>query len=611
MRRIIALGITISFAATACSGSPQESPWAVQESTPPSAAPTTDTGASGSANGSGSGSSEPATDQPTDVEIIDDECFDGEDRCGRVLVPQTPGSPDLVAIGFRVHGEDNAGTPLVFLESGFGDFAPTDDEFPGRPVVVLGSRTMWPGGPAMSCPEWYPLAADAADDEVVAATTACLERHADAGVDVAGALRDRQVDDVVTALRAIGIEDLDLVAANIRADVVPGVMRELTVVHHILIEPSLAPTDPIMRSVERTEQSLDYAWEACRTSPNCAGIGTIDEFLDLIGGLDRAPLVFTDPFSGEEREIDTEWMVSALHREVDRPETVGFLPTLHQALLVRDADTVSQFVTAGGGDANVEWLGQACARWTSAPADFAGFHDALRIDAVDSLDFFRVNCPIWYQGEAEERDDHAPGLIIVTKSTPDSERLQALADPVVIEQTVGSPTHACVVEAIRNHLGDGGPTPICDEPFRIADRTSVDLVLGEYVLDDQAVSLLVPDSWSDSGFGTWWRDADPLDLTNLDVYLFESDALEQTRSDFVSEWGVTDPVLSEQVIDDRLWLVARGGYDQDGTDDTRQAIAAGQFEDMIVVMVLQSTVDEIDLLVDAVLIPALTSADVG
>lgn len=607
MRRVIALCITALFAAAACSGSSHDSPWAVEQPTPTDTPPTTDADPTEPSTGSGS---EPATGTTTDIEIVDDECFHGEDRCGRVLVPQTPGSPDLVAIGFRVHGSDGAGTPLVFLESGVGDFAPTDVEFPGRPVVILGTRTMWPGGPAMSCPEWYPLAADAADDAVVAATTTCLQRHADAGVEVDGVLRARQVDDVVTALRTLGIDDLDLVAANIRADVVPGVMRELTVRHHILIEPSLAPTDPIMRSVERTMQSLEYSWEACRASPNCVGIGTIDEFLDLIAGLDRAPLVFTDLFSGEEREIDTEWLVSALHREVDRPETVGFLPTLHRALLDRDADTVSRFVTAGGGDANVEWLGQACARWTTGPTDFDAFHEALRIDAVDSLDFFRVNCPVWYHGDAEEAEDHAPGLIIVTESTPDSARLQALAEPLVMEQTVGSPTHACVVEAITNHLGDGGSTPICDEPFRIADRTGVVLALGEYVLDDRAVSLLVPDSWSDSGFRTWWRDADPLDLTNLDVYLLESDALEQTRSDFISEWGITDPELSEEEIDDRPWLVARGGYDQDSTGATRQAIAAGQFEDRIVVIVLQSTLADMDLLVEAVLIPALTSADV-
>ncbi|MDW3221244.1 MAG: hypothetical protein R8F63_21765 [Acidimicrobiales bacterium] len=607
MNRLGALCITIALAASACSGASQESPWAIEQTTTTGAAPTTEP-----VTNDDEPASEPAIEPPPGVEVVDDDCFEGEDRCGRVLVPQTPGSPDLVAIGFRVHGADGTGTPLVFLESGFGDFAPTDVEFPGRPVVILGSRTMWPGGPAMSCPEWFALAAEADDDEVVAATTGCLDRHTDAGVDVDGALRNRQIDDVVLALRALGIDDLDLVAANIRADVVPGVMRELTVRHHILIEPSLAPSDPILRSVGRTVQSLDYAWETCRSSANCASIGTIDEFLDLIGTLDAAPLVFTDPFNGEERRIDTEWMVSALHREVDRPETVGFLPTLHQALLDRDADTVSQFITAGGGgDATVEWLGQACARWATEPADFAGFHDALRIDAVDSMDFFRVNCPVWYDGEAEEADDHTPGLIIVTASTPDSERLRALADPLVVEQTVGSPTHSCIVEAITSHLGDGGPNPTCAEPLRIADRTSVELVPGEYVLDDRAVSLLVPDSWTDSGFGTWWRDADPVDLTNLDVYLFDAAGLEQTRNDFVSEWGMTDPQLTEQLIDERLWLLARGGDDFDTTGDTRQAIAVGGFGDSVVVMVLQATTDDIDLLVDAVLVPAMTSAAVS
>ena len=51
------------------------------------------------------------------------------------------------------------------------------------------------------------------------------------------------------------------------------------------------------------------------------------------------------------------------------------------------------------------------------------------------------------------------------------------------------------------------------------------------------IALSVPDAWSDSGPGTWWRDGDPADLTNLDVYVWEADNAETARREVRSESG--------------------------------------------------------------------------
>lgn len=604
MRRALAVAAVL-VVAVACSD-PPESPWAIDATTPPSTpAASTDTGDERSTP-----TTPRAPSANPDAEIADDECLDGEDRCGRVLVPALAGSADRAALGFRLYAPEAQGRPLVVLESGFGDFAPTPDDFPGRPIVVLGARSLWPGGPTMSCPEWYDVTADDPDAVVLAATSACIDRIADAGVPIEGTLREQDAADVVAALAAFGIDGFDIVAAHLRADAVPAIAAELTVERRVLVEPSLAPADPVVRSLQRTAQALDYAWEACRTDPQCAPTDTLDDFLDRIADLDASPITFTEPFSGEQREVDTEWMVSALQRELDAPETIGFLPAIHEALRTRDADTIAEFLSAGGGGSvTTEWLAPSCARAHASEADVASFHPALRADAIEGLAFFALHCPLWYDGVAEEAP-HEPGLVILSASSPDAERLAGLGDPLVIQNTIGSPTHACVVDAVRDYLhAEAVDAPACAEPYRLVDRSAIDLVPGTYVVDGRQVTLLVPDAWTDSGQGTWWRDDGPLDLTNLDVYAFAADALEQARNDFVAEWAVTDARLSERRLGGRQWLFAIGGDEFDPVGDVRQVIAAAQYDGWVVVVILQTTEDELDTLLRDVLEPALDATE--
>ena len=101
MRRFLVGFVAIAAVATACSGGPEASPWAVEESTTTTTVVTADHGTATSPDPTGDPS--PASGPG---EIDDDECFDGEDRCGRILVPNQAGSLDRVALGFRLYAPD-------------------------------------------------------------------------------------------------------------------------------------------------------------------------------------------------------------------------------------------------------------------------------------------------------------------------------------------------------------------------------------------------------------------------------------------------------------------------------------------------------------------------
>jgi hypothetical protein len=594
--------------ASACSDAP-DSPWAIEDTTPvvnDADEPAADTIDENPVN--------PLLSQSTHV-IIEEECFGDEVRCGRVLVPHTSGSDDRVAVGFRVLADDGAGRPLVVLEGPNDLFRADPTSIPDRPIIVIGARTRRPGGPGLSCPEWFSLDADATDDDIGAATDDCVDRHAVAGIDFAAATRARRAADVIDVLAALGaLDSYDVVTVGNRADLIPLLEEASDVVRRVMIEPVVAPSDPILRSTDRLTLALGAAWERCIEVPSCEPTDTVDAFLALVAELDDDPIAFTISPGEDNPDIDAAWFVSALHREAPRVENIAFFPVLHRALLDRDADTISAFVASGTtSTANADWLAPACALFTVTPADLEPLPAAIRADAEDSLRFFSAACAA-VGAEAESALEHRGGLVIATSSTAHLQGISTYATAVLIEPTIGAPTHDCVAAAINAYTGSPGlAVDACEQRPEVRDPSApIVLVRGEYVYDDTiSVTLVVPDTWVDSGFGTWWREATPLDNTNLDVYVWLGDQLEDARQDFVEDWSISEPSFSDQDIDGRRWLFVEGGDEWDDTGTARQVVALTEIDDAIVALVLQADVSEMDELRASVLTPALGAVDLS
>ncbi|MEM7139691.1 MAG: hypothetical protein AAF548_01585 [Actinomycetota bacterium] len=607
MTRRFTLLTIVALVAVACAEDPPASPWATDDP----ATTTTTLAASIPTPAESPDSAEPSA--PT--AIIDDECWGAEDRCGRLLVPASPGSPDRVEISFRVWGAGAPGDPLVSLSRGADDGPIVDPtELGDRTVIELGARGIAPVAPAISCPEWRELATDAEPEALTAATAACIARLSSAGIDPATTGRTQQAADVVASLQLLGVERYDIVAGGSRADLVP-LLRETTAVGRVvLIEPQLSSSDPILYSLDALSRALDHAWARCTAADGCDPVGTLDEFLDAVADLDVDPVPYTPAIDDAEYDIDAAWMVSALHREAGRPATVGFLPEIHRALIDRDATVLSRFVSSSNASASANWMSRSCARLTIDGTDLDGFPDALRVDGVSSLDFLAATCAVWPH-EDETPLAHTGGLVLGTDSTPHLGSLTATADAVVIEPTVGPPTAACTSAAIATYLGGGEPRglPACAQPTPIRDPDGpVRLVTGTYAYDDDtAVTLLVPDTWNDTGFGTWWREATPLDDTNLDVYVWFDDQLEDARQQFVDDWSISEPEYGAEDLGGRRWLFASGGDEWNPGGTLRQVVALAQIDETIVAIVVQTDRSEVDDIVRDVLRPALESVEVS
>ena len=224
-------------------------------------------------------------------------------------------------------------------------------------------------------------------------------------------------------------------------------------------------------------------------------------------------------------------------------------------------------------------------------------------------------CRVWPH-DPEPPLDHAGSLLVATASTPHLDEIASSAAMVIVEPTVGPPSDACVVAAITAFFAADGDAiaapPACSRPPEIRDPdAAVVMIPGRYVYDeDLTVNLLVPEGWSDSGFGTWYREDSPLDETNLDVYIWLADGVEEARREFVAEWEMSDPSYREQTLGGHRWLLAEGGVEWDSTDRIHQVIAVGEVDGSIVGVVMQTDATEAAEIVDAVLVPSLESVTV-
>lgn len=135
---------------------------------------------------------------------------------------------------------------------------------------------------------------------------------------------------------------------------------------------------------------------------------------------------------------------------------------------------------------------------------------------------------------------------------------------------------------------------------------AISLTPGVYETPAVTVSLPLLDTWAGSGAGTWWREADPLDRTNLDVYVWEATDAETARSQIVDEWYLDDPMLSSTQVDDRIWLRATGSYADGSTYD----IAVARIDGHNIALILESEPEEAPRLAEEVLTPAMSGVGV-
>ncbi|MEM9561514.1 MAG: hypothetical protein AAGA93_02785 [Actinomycetota bacterium] len=541
-----------------------------------------------------------------DVELLERDCFDGETRCGSVLVPQVEGGRDLVEVPFREWTDGRTGTPLVVLERTDLTLL-TGDHVLDRPVVVLGDRGDWGAGPGLGCPLLDTID-DAAGAEAIGRLGAsCRDWLADGGLHLAGAGLRARVGDVANALDALGHEAVSVVAAGIESDVVAGLAAATTVERVIHVNPSLPGDDPSWRSANVLLDTLGELWAQCEPSPGCEPAGPLADFFAAVGALDVDPLA--DPWD-DGAEIDGSMVLGHVGRLTD-PGRIGDLPDLHRALLDRDADTVRAFL--GGGFASTgHELVTGCRIGPST--DGVGLPDGTPRFLADHVAEQAELRAAWCAGlgvEPTPRPAPLPGLVISTRSHVTSRPDFEVLGPVIVEPTVGRPTSDCLAVAIAAYLDDGRvDESACGSGMRFVRRDDPVVPVTATVVDEfdgTTLTLSAPGNWEESWPGYWARGADFADIASLWAYTWIDGDVDDVLDDLAWEYDIGDWIESTADVGGRTWRVARGlGYQTDGL-----VVAGAEVDGVTVVFELWGDPDELDTLVAQILEPAMASATVA
>jgi hypothetical protein len=542
--------------------------------------------------------------------LVETDCFRGEQRCGIALLPQVPGSQDLVEVAFRVVVEDGPGVPVVLLEDGDGLLQLDPADFPERPLIALGSRRHPPGGPTITCPEWGRVPADGDDDEVRSATATCARRLGDAGLDLDGGSRENQASDAISVLDALDLEEFDVIASGLHADLVATIDDSpLTVRRAVYVRPSFSGEEPIATRFADVMSALDAVWARCDRVDECVSSGTVASFLAAIEDLRERPIPHAVT---PDRMIDADQLIAVVLNELDTAAGAAFLPRLHRIVIDRDAAALSAYVDSSFTSPIIDGFTILCGRVGADAGAEVELPEVLRRRATRARSFFAAACPAWGVDRVEEPVAALPGLRITSLSRSDRPGRSDPSGPTVREPTVGAPSPACVIAAAAAWIDDERVDDrSCRTPLSMGGRGEVfEMVTGRYDYDDDlSVIARVPNTWADYGNGTWYREADPIDSTNLDIYVWDSDDPQATREEMVASWDLVDPSYGTRPIGGRKWQFATGSTEF-GDDTFVLAIAVARVDGVTLGFVLGADSAELDDLVETVLVPSLASVEI-
>lgn len=543
------------------------------------------------------------------AEVVEEDCYGTESRCGVVLVPQVEGSLDLVAVGFRVWNEDTPGDPVVVVE--WGGAEPLDGgDFPERPVILIGQRGRWPGGPGLQCPGLRTLTAQPTTDQVFEVGVACRARLADAGLLVAGASPRAQVSDLANTVAALGHRPAIVVAAGVDVDLVAGLSAVLDVERAVYVNPVLPDAGSAGLRANILLTTLAEAWRQCEQAPACELAGSLEEFFDAIASLDEDPL--TDP-EFDDWSIDGTTVLDQLQVGVGDTRAMAAVPELHRAILDRDTATVDRFLrTIHNWDTGHQVLASC---WLEVPGDAAeSLSDAppaLVVRFEQSLAAHLALCEGLGIGP-EQRPDLVPGAVVQTRSVGAArveQAEQAGFGPVTIEPTVGWPSRPCLVAAVAAELGVASPDrreQACQGGMRFVDRDEP-IVLVDAVVPGgtgPTLALSVPEGWVDDWPGYWERDAGIADLTSLSAYWSGLDDEDAALDELLWDYGIVEEDRRTRTFGGQTWQLAQGP-NQDGTHQVVLAVA--EVDGTVIVVELWAEQAAADQMISEVLVPALAS----
>ena len=253
--------------------------------------------------------------------------LDAEFKCGYLTVPEDRSRPDGRMIRIAIarlpaQSPTPRSDPIVFLAGGPGGSGLLEQSAASgwntdRDVIFVSQRGTLKANPFLSCPEideftersaQLVMADPATSAASAAATSACRDRHAREGWDLAAYNTTENAADVADLRTALGVAEWNVYGVSYGTNLALQLLRDHPEGIRAMVLDGVVP--PQTRSVE-----VDWAaaaagyrtlFDSCAQQPQCHSASSAQaEFTNLVGDLTEQPLTIavSDPESGHQVDM--------------------------------------------------------------------------------------------------------------------------------------------------------------------------------------------------------------------------------------------------------------------------------------------------------------------
>ncbi|MCA9961813.1 MAG: alpha/beta fold hydrolase [Anaerolineales bacterium] len=568
---------------------------------------------------------------------------------------------------FKSDSDNPEPDPIVYLEGGpgadaletvplvFADrFAPF---LANRDFIMFDQRGTGYSEPSLACPEYTELAYDSLDldlpqEEEIAMTVGimqtCHDRLAEEGVNFAAYNSAENAADLAALRIALSYDEWNVYGISYGTRLAQTLMRDdPSGVRSIILDSSYPLSASLVTDfATNADRAFDTFFAGCAADAECNAtypdLETV--FFDLVAQLDETPITLpvTNFLTGENYEalLGGDDLIGILFQSLYSAEIIPILPQLIYE--VRDGNTQNlglllssfmlnseffsigmqysvqcneenSFSAPGEGEASIaefpniseafisgaEVDDQVCAFWGAGEAD-AIENEAVQSDLPTLIlagEYDPITPPAWGvlvgEGLSSAFFYEFPGLghgVSVSGDCPLSVTLAFLDDPTA------APDATCIAEM-------GGPA------FEIAGAADEEITLVPFTADLSVavVAGVVPEGWTDSGFGIFARGRTALDQTLIlqqAVPGFDSAMLVELLSGQLELEGTTETVGSyeTETLTWSLYELELQGLPVD--------IGVAEDDSYAYVVLLISSSEERDFLYTAVFQPAMSALNV-
>ena len=418
------------------------------------AAGCTSTNTSGAPAASGSGANTPATGTTGRASYASAPCpnpvlpgvpaanLGTEFTCGYLTVPENRSKPDRPTIRLAVARLKAASVkpqadPVVFLSGGPGSSAIAQATTiaglginADRDVIFVEQRGNYWSEPRLVCPEVDAFAATAVTKNLSdpatrqqskAATTACRDRLASTGVDLASYNSAENARDIADLRVAMGIGEWNLYGVSYGTDLALTVLRDHPAGIRSVVLDSVAPPNVNIFTEFWPAAAAGYRsmFDACAAQPACATAypNLADEFATTVNRLTTTPVTVPvkDPVTGETVQVHINGYelanlvvnMTGLHTKI--PEIPGIIHELANGDGTKAATWIHAFVPPPGISGSGLTFGVFCREFVaqSSPEQVLArakqalpkFPDAV-FELTPQVPWFFDICGVWNVGTA-------------------------------------------------------------------------------------------------------------------------------------------------------------------------------------------------------------------